>query len=125
MIEKILTPTIRATIPNTTTTKKIIAPTTTNKSFNNGTKADTPNVITVVHINANTPIGASFKILLIIQNTASNVPLRKPLTGSAFSLLLRDLNQRILQKNIIGNKSPLANDSNRLVGTIFTIVSIK
>ena len=28
-------------------------------------------------------------------------------------------------KNIIGNKSPLANDSNRLVGTIFTIVSIK
>lgn len=54
MIEKILTPTILATMPNTTTTKKIIAKTTTTNNFNNGIKADAPNVITVVHINANT-----------------------------------------------------------------------
>ena len=75
MIEKI-PPTILATMPNTTTTKKIIAKTTTTNNFNNGIKADAPNVITVVHINANTPIGASFKILLIIQNTALMYHLR-------------------------------------------------
>ena len=76
MIEKILIPQILATIPRTTIIKNTIANTTTNTNFNNGIKADAPKVITVVQINANTPIGANFKILLIIQNTASSVPFK-------------------------------------------------
>ena len=71
-------------MPSMTTTKNIIAPITTNNNFNNGISADAPNVIIVVQINANTPIGASLSILFIIQKTASNVPDKKSFTGLAF-----------------------------------------
>ena len=125
MIEKILIPQILATIPKTTIMKKIIANTTTKTSLANGIKAEAPNVITVVQINANTPIGANFKILLIIQNTASNVPFKKPLTGSAFLQSQLIPNQKNTAKKIIGNNSPLVKASKILVGIIFTIVSIK
>ena len=118
MIEKILIPTILATIPNTTITKKTIANTTTTSNLNNGINAEAPKVITVVQINANTPIGANFKILLIIQNTASKVPLKNPLTGSAFSPIAANPNPKNTAKKIIGNNSPFAIDSNKFVGTI-------
>ena len=124
MIEKILIPQILATIPKTTIMKKIIANTTTKTSLANGIKAEAPNVITVVQINANTPIGANFKILLIIQNTASNVPFKKPLTGSLFSIAANPKPKNTAKK-IIGNNSPLVKASKILVGIIFTIVSIK
>ena len=42
MIEKILIPTILATIPNTTITKKTIANTTTTNNLNNGINAEAP-----------------------------------------------------------------------------------
>ena len=64
-------PHILATIPNTTTMKKTIAKTTTNTSLSNGSKADAPNVIIVVQINAKTPNGANFKILLIISHQST------------------------------------------------------
>ena len=125
MIEKILIPQILATIPRTTIIKNTIANTTTNTNFNNGIKADAPKVITVVQINANTPIGANFKILLIIQNTASSVPFKKPFTGSAFSPIAANPKPKNTAKKMIGNNSPLVNASNMFVGTIFTMVSIK
>src|SRR5699024_2005187 len=84
IIEKILIPHILATIPNTTITKNTMAPITTNNNFNNGSNAAAPKVIMVVQINANTPIGANFNILFIIQNIASNEPFKKSLTGCAF-----------------------------------------
>ena len=98
MIEKILIPQILATIPRTTIIKNTIANTTTNTNFNNGIKADAQKVITVVQINANTPIGANFKILLIIQNTASSVPFKKPSQDLLFLLLQLILNRRILRR---------------------------
>ena len=39
-------------------------------------------------------IGANFKILLIIQNTASKVPFKNPLTGSAFSPIAANPNPK-------------------------------
>ncbi len=79
-------------------TKNTIAKTTTNTNFNSGNNADAPNVIIVVQMNANTPSGANFKILLIIQNTASSDPLKNSLTGSAFYLQQLILIQRILRR---------------------------
>ncbi len=55
-----LIPNIFAVIPNTTTTKKIIAPYTTINNFPNGINEERPNVETVTPINANTPNGANF-----------------------------------------------------------------
>ena len=57
-------------------------------------------------MNANTPSGANFKILLIIQNTASSDPLKNSLTGSAFYLPANP-NPKNTAKKIIGNNSPL------------------
>ncbi|COS76768.1 Uncharacterised protein [Streptococcus pneumoniae] len=118
-------PHILATIPNTTTTKNTIAKTTTNTSLSRGSKADAPNVIIVVQINAKTPNGANFKILLIIQKTASNVPFKKDLTGSAFSPMAAKPKPKNTAKKMIGNNSPLVKASKKFVGTMFTMVSIK
>ena len=92
-------PHILATIPNTTTIKNTIAKITTNTSFSKGSNADAPNVMIVVQINAKTPSGANFNILLIIQKTASKVPLKKDFTGSAFRQRQLNLNRRIQQKD--------------------------
>ena len=62
---------------------------------------------------------------IIIQNTASNVPFKKPLTGSAFSPIAANPKPKNTAKKIIGNNSPLVKASKILVGIIFTIVSIK
>ena len=107
-------PHILATIPNTTTTKNTIAKTTTNTSLSRGSKADAPNVIIVVQINAKTPNGANFKILLIIQKTASNVPFKKDLTGSAFSPMAAKPKPKNTAKKMIGNNSPLVKASKSL-----------
>ena len=69
-------------------------------------------VIIVVQINANTPIGANFNILLIIQNTASNEPLKTAFTGSAFYQLLIMQHQNTAKK-MIGSNSPEVNASKR------------
>ena len=70
-------------------------------------------------------IGANNKTLPIIQNTASNAPPKKSLTGFAFSPIAAKARPKNTEKKIIGNNSPEDNASNILVGTIFTIVSIK
>src|SRR5699024_10544293 len=124
IIEKILIPHNLATIPNTTIIKNIIAPITTNSNFNNGINAEAPKVIIVVQINANTPIGANFNILLIIQNTASNEPLKTAFTGSAVLPIADTATPKTTAKHITVNNSPQVNAPFRFRGTIFTIVSI-
>ena len=125
IIFMILIPHIHATSPSIANTKNTIAKTTTNTNFNSGNNADAPNVIIVVQMNANTPSGANFKILLIIQNTASSDPLKNSLTGSAFLPTAANPNPKNTAKKIIGNNSPLFKASKKFVGIICTMVSIK
>ncbi len=121
----ILIPHIHATSPSIANTKNTIAKTTTSTNFNSGNNADAPNVIIVVQMNANTPSGANFKILLIIQNTASSYLLKNSLTGSAFLPTAANPNPKNTAKKIIGNNSPLFKASKKFVGIICTMVSIK
>ncbi len=101
-------------VPSIANTKNTIAKTTTNTNFNSGNNADAPNVIIVVQMNANTSSGANFKILLIIQNTASSDPLKNSLTGSAFLPTAANHNPKNTAKKIIGNNSPLFKASKKL-----------
>src|SRR5699024_12298528 len=102
-----------AKIPSTTRINNIIEPITTNSNYNNGSNTEAPKVIIVEQINANTPISANFNIILIIQNTASNEPLKTAFTGSAFLPIADNATPKNTAKKMIGSNSPEVNASKR------------
>ncbi|MNY10658.1 hypothetical protein D3C86_1436470 [compost metagenome] len=90
-----------------------------------GTSTPIPYLPMVAATRPKTPMGATFMIMLVSLNMASEMPCRKSTTGRPTAPAPASATPKSTEKKMMGKSSPLAADCRMLVGMMCSSIWIE